>query len=104
MACKIIIRADGNSEIGFGHIMRTQALAAQLQKLGAEVIFLTKNPENVRDYLCQAIPAGISLAEEDEWSAGYLSNVQADMLIRVQHFTLLSSGIKEFDGFCRYSH
>ncbi|NLG33088.1 MAG: hypothetical protein GX550_06170, partial [Syntrophomonadaceae bacterium] len=46
----IAIRVDGNSEIGFGHLMRMKALARELGKLGAEVIFLSRNPENIEGY------------------------------------------------------
>lgn len=46
----IAIRVDGNSEIGFGHLMRMKALAREFSKLGAEVIFLSRNPENIEGY------------------------------------------------------
>jgi UDP-2,4-diacetamido-2,4,6-trideoxy-beta-L-altropyranose hydrolase len=81
MPFRVAIRADGNSEIGFGHIIRTQALADQLKKRGAEVIFLTRNPENISGYPSCLIPGDISLAEEDGFIAGYLVSSQQDMLI-----------------------
>lgn len=34
------IRADGNSEIGTGHIMRCMSIASQVKKLGHEPVFL----------------------------------------------------------------
>ena len=46
----IAIRVDGNSGIGFGHLMRMMALAREFSKLGAEVIFLSRNPENIEGY------------------------------------------------------
>ena len=81
MPFKVAIRADGNSEIGFGHIIRTQTLAGQLIKRGAEVIFLTRNPENAAGYASGLIPVDISLAEEDEFIASYLASSPQDMLI-----------------------
>ena len=38
---KIYIRADGNENIGTGHVMRCLSIAEQLKKLGAEVTFIT---------------------------------------------------------------
>lgn len=37
----IAIRADANAEIGIGHITRCLAIAAELKKLGQEIIFIT---------------------------------------------------------------
>lgn len=41
----IWIRADGNSDIGTGHLMRCLAVARQLQKFGAQVRFLVAGKE-----------------------------------------------------------
>jgi len=78
---KIAIRADGNSEIGFGHIMRTQALAVQLEKLGAEVIFLTQNPENIHGFASQSIPTELTHMEEDSFIVSFLARAGIDMII-----------------------
>ena len=76
----IAIRVDGNSEIGFGHLMRMKALARELGKLGAEVIFLSRNPENIEGYrVLQLDPQARD--EEDLPVEGILMNIQAGMLI-----------------------
>lgn len=36
---KILIRADGNEQIGSGHIMRTKSIATELKGLGAKVLY-----------------------------------------------------------------
>lgn len=38
-----VIRVDGNSEIGMGHLMRELNIAKELENFNYEVIFLTKN-------------------------------------------------------------
>ena len=38
---RVIIRADGNKEIAMGHIMRCLSIGEALQKIGAEVVFVT---------------------------------------------------------------
>lgn len=68
---RVIIRADGNNEIGFGHIMRTRALASQLQTLGAEVIFLTKNTESVSGFETESVPVDLTCKQD----AGYLADI-----------------------------
>lgn len=76
----IAIRADSNSEIGFGHLMRTQALAWQLEKLGARVIFLTRNPENIKGFEVIGL-LGEGEQEEDELVAELVRSCGAGMLI-----------------------
>jgi len=65
MPLKVVIRADGNSNIGFGHIIRTQALAGQLAKAGAEVIFLTRNADNIKGYPTIEISEHMGHNDED---------------------------------------
>ncbi len=77
----IAIRADGNSEVGFGHLMRTQALARQLEKCGARVIFLSRNPENVRDYQVEMLNHTADFDAEDTAVEEILQRYGVDMLI-----------------------
>ena len=76
----IAIRVDGNSEIGFGHLMRMKALARELSKLGAEVIFLSRNPENIEGYRVLQLDWQTG-DEEDLRVEEILMNMQAGMLI-----------------------
>jgi spore coat polysaccharide biosynthesis predicted glycosyltransferase SpsG len=39
------IRADGGSEIGFGHLSRTSAIAAEILERGGRITYVTTNPE-----------------------------------------------------------
>lgn len=76
----IAIRVDGNNEIGFGHLMRMKALAREFSKLGAEVIFLTRNPENIAGY--RVMPLGSCTADvEDKQIEKMLTELRAEIFI-----------------------
>ena len=76
----IAIRVDGNSEIGFGHLMRMKALAREFSKLGAEVIFLSRDPENIEGYRVLQLDRQTG-DEEDLLVEEMLIDMQAGMLI-----------------------
>ncbi len=76
----IAIRVDGNSEIGFGHLMRMKALAREFSKLGAEVIFLSRNPENIEGYRVLQLDSQ-TRDEEDLLVEKMLMEIQARILI-----------------------
>ncbi|QJX48251.1 UDP-2,4-diacetamido-2,4,6-trideoxy-beta-L-altropyranose hydrolase [Hymenobacter taeanensis] len=42
---RLVFRADGNSRIGLGHVMRLLALAEMLAPLAAELLFLIRQPD-----------------------------------------------------------
>ena len=44
---EIIVRVDGGSDIGFGHIVRTTAIAQSAIQRGAEVTYATTTPDSV---------------------------------------------------------
>jgi len=60
-APRLVLRADGNSQIGLGHVMRLLALAELLRPDFAEVVFLIQAPDAALTALLQ--DAGIVLAE-----------------------------------------
>jgi UDP-2,4-diacetamido-2,4,6-trideoxy-beta-L-altropyranose hydrolase len=80
MSAIIAIRVDGNSEIGFGHLMRMKALAREFSKLGAEVIFLSRDPENIEGYRVLQLDRQTG-DEEDLLVEEMLIDMQAGMLI-----------------------
>lgn len=45
------IRADGNNQIGLGHIIRTMALANELKKRNCKIYYIIKNDINVIEIL-----------------------------------------------------
>jgi UDP-2,4-diacetamido-2,4,6-trideoxy-beta-L-altropyranose hydrolase len=44
----VAIRADGGPDIGFGHLVRTGALAATVLESGGDVTYLTRTPTSAR--------------------------------------------------------
>lgn len=79
MNCLVAIRADGNSEIGFGHLIRTQTLACQLEKCGAKVVFISKDPLNINNYA--VLPLTEDQGPEDETVEKLLKESPFNMLV-----------------------
>jgi spore coat polysaccharide biosynthesis predicted glycosyltransferase SpsG len=53
----VVVRADGGPEIGYGHLVRTGALASKLLDRGHKVTYATATPKHVRE-VC---PAGVDM-------------------------------------------
>jgi len=45
----VAVRADGGPSLGYGHLVRTSALATQLLAAGHEVTYATTTPDSIRD-------------------------------------------------------
>ena len=45
----VVVRADGGPEIGYGHLVRTGALASELLDRNHDVTYATTTPEHVRE-------------------------------------------------------
>jgi len=52
---KVVVRADGSTEIGYGHLVRTGALAEELLAKGHDVTYATETPEGVREVCPQEV-------------------------------------------------
>jgi len=77
---RIAIRADGNSKIGFGHLVRMQALARQLEKFGAEPLFFSRNPENISGFVTVPLGSADPVGEDRELG-DLLTQYEINMLI-----------------------
>lgn len=62
---KIAIRADGGSETGYGHIIRTGTLAEESLQHGDDVFYFTRTPEVVQEELPSEITT-VKLDRQDE--------------------------------------
>lgn len=56
---EIVVRADGGPNLGYGHLVRTSALATRLLALGHDVTYATTTPAQARE----TCPDGISVTE-----------------------------------------
>lgn len=65
---RLAIRADGDSSIGFGHLVRTGALAGTVLDDGGDVVYLTRTPEGV-DSVCPDGVDVIALPDDEELAA-----------------------------------
>lgn len=73
---RVVIRADGGPDIGYGHLVRTSALAEELHSLGHRVGYATTTPEHV----AEVCPSGVDLFEltSREDSREFLESVPSD--------------------------
>ena len=60
-----VVRADGGPEIGYGHLVRTGALASELLDRGHEVTYATTTPGHVRE-VCPAGVDGVTIPSRDD--------------------------------------
>lgn len=72
MKKKILFRADGNSEIGLGHLYRLFALV-EMYKEVYEFIFITKSNTTIsvipKEYPVVLLPEDIAIEKEPQWLA-----------------------------------
>jgi len=78
----VTVRADGGPEIGYGHLVRTSALASELLDDGHEVTYATTTPT----YVEEVCPNEVGIAElpsrdEPTRLLEWLDNVDADVTV-----------------------
>ena len=78
MMKKLLFRADGNSEIGLGHLYRLFAIV-EIYKKTTDYIFITRKESTLKvipnDYPVESISNNIDLIDEPKWlSTNYSSN------------------------------
>ena len=80
---KIGIRVDGGSKVGFGHLVRMEALAGQFAALNHEVYFFSQvfSPRRISSYRVIDRPEGFNMEEELKWLREQLIAFQCQMLI-----------------------
>jgi len=82
-----IVRVDGGSNIGMGHVQRCLALGSKLKKNGAEVLFICQKDEAIRKKIEQegfevvALRNNIELKEDLRDTMNTIKNHAADIVI-----------------------
>ena len=91
-AKKIIFRADGNSNIGLGHLYRLFALA-EIYKDHYECVFVTKKNSTLsifpREYKLIIIPDKVTTLEEPKWLLKYFKSIDYLIVLDGYQFDLL---------------
>ncbi|UOG76750.1 UDP-2,4-diacetamido-2,4,6-trideoxy-beta-L-altropyranose hydrolase [Hymenobacter tibetensis] len=83
---RLLLRADGNSRIGLGHVMRLLALAEILREEVAECLFLIREPDQELQHQLAAIGCRVlalpaqPLAEEAAWLVRHIVH-STDVLV-----------------------
>ncbi len=93
MKKRVVMRADGGSRIGFGHFVRTCALAGYLSDI-FDCRIATRNPENgaPTDYQLRQIaeagasPLGVSGGELAAFDAAFLAAIEPDDIVVLDNY------------------
>lgn len=77
----VVVRADGGPEIGYGHLVRTGALASEFFARGHEVTYATTTPEHVREVCPGSVDTVTIPSREDFESVRELIRNYADVTV-----------------------
>lgn len=81
------IRADGNKQIGMGHLMRTLSIALELKKENVQVIYITKEPQSKefaeeKGFSCLLLPGNYEVMEDEtEETLAYIDRYDIRLLL-----------------------
>jgi UDP-2,4-diacetamido-2,4,6-trideoxy-beta-L-altropyranose hydrolase len=100
----IVFRADGNSEIGLGHVMRCIALCEMLKGL-FQLKFAIQNPsEAIEDMLHALVEEVIALPETKDYiddASNFLSNISKEDLVVLDGYYFDEKYQREIKKHCR---
>lgn len=77
----VVVRADGGPEIGYGHLVRTGALASELLARGHEVTYVTTTPEHVREVCPDGMDTVTIPSREDPAPVWKFTRDHADVVV-----------------------
>lgn len=77
----VVMRADGGPKIGYGHLVRTGALASELLAQGHEVIYMTTTPEHVREVCPDGVDTVTIFSREDPTPVREFTRGHADVTV-----------------------
>ncbi|MEZ3166948.1 hypothetical protein ABNG02_06380 [Halorubrum ejinorense] len=77
----VVVRADGGPEIGYGHLVRTGALASELLARGHEVTYVTTTPDHVREVCPDGVGTVTISSREDPTPVREFTRDNADVTV-----------------------
>jgi len=77
----VVIRADGGPKIGYGHLVRTGALASELLERGHDITYATTTPEHVREACPDGVEAELLPARDDPSPVREFVRAHADVTV-----------------------
>lgn len=78
---RVVIRADGGPNIGYGHLVRTGALASELLDRGHAVTYATTTPKHVREVCPDGVDTVTISSREDPDPVRELVRDHADITV-----------------------
>lgn len=108
MKPRVVLRADAGSSIGFGHFVRTTALAAYLRD-DFECVVATRNPDTGRPTPYQlslieeadALPSDLTGREREEFDAAFLDDLMPDDIVVLDNYYYPAEYQSEIRTRCR---
>ena len=82
---KILFRADAGAEIGYGHFIRTLALADML-KDDFECVFFTQAPSEYQRKECEKVCRLVELPEDETRFQLFLDSLQGDEIVVLDNY------------------
>lgn len=81
MSITVVIRADGGPQIGYGHLIRSAALADELQQRGATVTVATTTPTPAREvFPAETTVVDLPSRDDPEPFVGWLETTATDVV------------------------
>lgn len=77
----VVVRADGGPEIGYGHLVRTGALASELLDRGHGVAYATTTPDHVREVCPDGVDTVTIPSQEDPTPVQEFTRDHADVTV-----------------------
>jgi UDP-2,4-diacetamido-2,4,6-trideoxy-beta-L-altropyranose hydrolase len=78
---RVVIRADGGPDIGYGHLVRTGALASELLEREHEVTYATTTPQHAREVCPDGIDTEVLQARDNPVSVREFVQNHADVTV-----------------------
>ena len=103
MKKKLFIRADGNSRIGLGHIMRSMTIALEFKKRGHDCIYLSSKPvpfDIFERYKFDVIEVDYNYDRKTIEEANAISEIVKDNYLLIDSYWINNEYLKVLKAIC----